>query len=220
MKKILIDFFARMRSTQKIRESQRKLQNTNSNSPLNEQRFNEISISQLPEYLLIHLIHLCAHHPDFDERQAHKELKEEKRRGKSNISPIRRTSRKKSEEHSAARMKKKIHVKQEKKMNIDSEEEEEEVEQPSPPKKKKKTVKDETSIIDYFGSIFDFFFDALLKKSKTPQFPLLLHILTMIDTSYDVSDVRSKAHRYLVRIGVDRLRRRYSVMFLYLSMNE
>merc|ERR1711920_133323 len=64
-------------------------------------------------------------------------------------------------------------------------------------------------LIEYFGIIFDFYFDALLKGNSSNQFPLILAILNKIDESYDVFSPLSKRHRYLVRIAMKKIKKRY-----------
>eukprot|EP01083_Nonionella_stella_P288392 981369_1 len=73
----------------------------------------------------------------------------------------------------------------------------------------KKGSPEATSCIDYFGTIFDFYFDALLKGSQSNQFPLIIKILTKIDESYDSFKPLSKGHRYLIRIAMKKLKKRY-----------
>jgi len=60
-----------------------------------------------------------------------------------------------------------------------------------------------------FGSVFDFYFDALLKGTKSNQFPLLLAILNKIDNSFDVFSPLAKRHRYLLRIAMKKIKKRY-----------
>merc|ERR1712228_1136042 len=64
-------------------------------------------------------------------------------------------------------------------------------------------------LIEYFGIIFDFYFDALLKGNSSNQFPLILAILNKIEGSFDVFNPLWKRHRYLVRIAQKHVKKRY-----------
>ncbi|ETO20984.1 hypothetical protein RFI_16219 [Reticulomyxa filosa] len=69
----------------------------------------------------------------------------------------------------------------------------------------------ETSPMEYFGKIIDFYFDALLDKKTVHNFPLLIGILNRIQRSRDDTAPFSKNHHYLAFIALNRLRRRFGV---------
>jgi len=206
-------YFDRMRAEQKISGRDKDENSTK-------------YISKLPEYLLFYVVHLLCHHPDFDEKLAKKELRdsEQGKYRKDNIKkkPFvgwrgrRKTDLDDSEyDTSPSRMLKKkkqendenTEQKEGNEQEMNDKEEAEDDDDDKKENKKKQSSPDETSCIAYFGTIFEYFFDALLKGSN--QFPLILKILNKIDDSYDVFKPLSKAHRYLIRIAMMRLQKKY-----------
>ena len=66
----------------------------------------------------------------------------------------------------------------------------------------------ETSCYEYFGAIFNYYFDTLIKGTRENKFPMLLQIIHKIDRSYDVFKPSSRAHRYLARIAFGCLKKK------------
>ncbi|ETO17332.1 hypothetical protein RFI_19993 [Reticulomyxa filosa] len=82
---------------------------------------------------------------------------------------------------------------------------------------KSKTSPTKLSIVQYFGKIFDFYFDALLEKKSVHNFPLIISILNRIEQSRDDTAPFSKNHHYLVFIAIQRLRKKFAVCFFFMT---
>eukprot|EP00486_Rosalina_sp_Unknown_P013361 CAMPEP_0201596168 /NCGR_PEP_ID=MMETSP0190_2-20130828/192935_1 /ASSEMBLY_ACC=CAM_ASM_000263 /TAXON_ID=37353 /ORGANISM="Rosalina sp." /LENGTH=782 /DNA_ID=CAMNT_0048056419 /DNA_START=1796 /DNA_END=4144 /DNA_ORIENTATION=- len=215
-------FFGRMRKESQIRAGGGSLSN--------------LQISKLPEYVLFYLIHLLSNHPDFDERLAKHEIRDSSRGNKKKKGAFvgwrgRRTTKKSDLTDSEYDTSPSRMIKKKKKTDQDEKKDEKKDEQEEKKESDKQEADDndndgegdkdkdkdeeteilspdETSCIEYFGTIFDFYFDALLKGTKSNQFPLMIKILNRIDVSYDTFKPDSRAHRYLVRIAYERLKKK------------
>ncbi len=217
-KNALAKYFQRMRLQIKIKTAT----STNALTPL--------QISKLPEYILFYVVHLLVNHPDFDENAARKEWK----RGGNKYKYKKVTS----SELDGRRIAENEKMPQSASSDavsgvsgdgtaVDREENDKEEDAEGGNgngngvnrkgdgtvqimrESKRKSSKGQ-SVEEYFGAIFDFYFDALLRgNEKADQFPLIHRVISKIDECYDVYHPLSKSHRFLARIALSRFQPLY-----------
>lgn len=188
-----------------------------------------LQISKLPEYVLFYLVHLLANHPDFDQKQAQKEWKRggQKYKNKTKLLSTemkgRRYADNENDQTATSDAVSGLSAgviggvsgdgtgnDKEEDAEGDGNDTAVNAEGEDVVKDRKKRSSRAQSVEEYFGAIFDFYFDALLRgNEKADQYPLIHRVISKIDECYDVYHPLSKAHRFLARIALSRFQPRY-----------
>jgi len=175
-----------------------------------------LQISKLPEYVLFYLVHLLANHPDFDQKEAQREWKRNgsafKKKGKVHPKELRgrRTTATATATATATVTATATGPQQMEQDDLDRGDKEEEEGGADGADRRSANTQPPQSVEEYFGAVFDFYFDALLSGSGvSDQYPLIHRVIVKIDDCYDVYRPLSKAHRFLARIALSRFTPRY-----------